>query len=433
MSLTATIYNRYRNPTTTTYKDFIRGSVTSRLGQLCRTFSLEILVQPGTRFPIALGDRCEIRIDTELVLTGFIEQIKGSGSSNKNKIEVKGRDITADLVDSDINIINDFNGNTSLKGIIEQVIRHIGADIDVVDYSTGVNLFSEVSRRGEMTPARFTQLLVNTPFAPEEGEGAIAPEPGDNCFEYLNKLAAVKSVLLTSTPSGNLAMYRAGPETITVDSPLVNKIGDTSRNNLLSYSFDYNNSKRYFQYKVSGNYSVASQVFSLSTESENPKIVDQSGSDIDGLIRDSRRLVISNSKTGDSTQQQSRATWERDARISKSRKYKCSVQGFKNSEGDIWEVNTIVKVVDDYARIDDTFLVNQVTYNYSVDGPRTAIELVSKDSYRIGLGKITFDSIKKSKNFENAFSLNPTINDQTDEGEEQEIQNTPPFSADDYL
>ena len=64
----------------------------------------------------------------------------------------------------------------------------------------------------------------------------------------------------------------------------------------------------------------------------------------------------------------------------------------------------------------------------------SAIELVSKDSYRIGLGKITFDSIKKSKNFENAFTLNPTINDQTDEGEEeQEIQNTPPFSADDYL
>lgn len=428
MSLSVTINNRYG---TKTYSNFINGSVLSRLDHLCRSFSLELLVDPSVVFPIALGDACEIQIDGELVLTGFIEQIIGSGSSNKNRIRLKGRDKNADLIDSNIDVISDFNGAASLKSIIEQVIRHIRADIDVFDYSTKSYLFQQLLN-SQITSEKFANLLVTAPFAIEQGESALAPEPGDLCFDYISELASEKSVVLTSTPSGDLAIYRMGDTTRVVKSPLINRVRDRSKNNILSYSFNYDNSKRYFLYTVKASQSVASTVFSQSTESDNPEIVSQYGAEIDGLIRDSRRLVFVNTKTGDAIQQQARAAWERDSRLSKSRVYKCNVPGFRNSEGDIWEVNTIVEVIDDYARINDSFLINSVNFVYGKDGPASEIELVSKDSYRLTQGKKQFENIKSGKNFDNAFSLESTLEEQ-EPIDDDAVQGPTRFVADDFF
>ena len=428
MSLSVSIRN---SNGTKNYSNFLSGSVLSRLDHLCRSFSLELLVDPSVVFPIALGDSCEIQIDGELVLTGFIEQITGSGNSNKNRIRIKGRDKNSDLVDSNIDVISDFNGAASLKSIIEQIISHIRADIDVFDYSTKSYLFQQLLNK-QITSGRFANLLVTAPFAIEQGESALAPEPGDLCFDYISELAAAKSVVLTSTPSGDLAIYRMGNTTKTINSPLVNRVRDKSKNNILSYSFNYDNSKRYFLYTVKSTQSLASTVFSQSTESDNTEIVSQFGVEIDGLVRDSRRFVFVNTKTGDSVQQQARAAWERDARISKSRVYKCTVPGFRNSEGDVWEVNTIVEVIDDYARINDSFLINSVNFIYGKDGPISEIEVVSKDSYKLTQGKTLLDNIKSGKNFDNAFSLESTLEEQ-EPIDDDAVQGPTRFVADDFF
>ena len=362
------------------YINFLSAQVNLSIEDLCNTFSFSTSPEGSKQIPVRIKDECSVYVDGELVTTGYVEKITGSGDSSSHIISISGRDKTSDIVDSRINVLDDLNGDLTLKEVAERVISHIESSLDVKDLTDG---------------AKFNAV-----------DMGIAPEPGENCFDFLEKLAKRQSALLTSDSSGNLVLYKYSPES--VNSPLVNRVNDSGSNNIISYNFKFDNSKRYFFYAVKSNRSLSSLFFSVK---QNANLsVDVQGDVIDKDIQNGRQYVVTGENAGTTSQQVERAEWERDIRASRSRTYSCVVPGFRNQEGGIWQTNMLVKVVDEHADISDSLLVNSVQFSYGQQGALTSLGLVNKDSYTREAEGEKYSKAKKGL-LSNVFSSTPTSDD----------------------
>ncbi|HRI34651.1 MAG TPA: hypothetical protein PLD02_12940, partial [Saprospiraceae bacterium] len=218
------------------YLGFTDATADVRIDTLSNSFSFTATPSSNLKLPFALGDECVIFIDNEPIITGYIEIISGSGDESGSEITITGRDKTSDILDSSIGALSDISTPILLKRIIEIVIDHIGADIDVID----------------LTDAMFTK-----------SEDIISPEPGDNAFEFLEKIARKKNVILSSNSDGNIVIQRSIGET--VNAKLIHKIGGLN-NNILRYNFSYDNTGRFNKYSSIGNLNICLLNFRLAGE-----------------------------------------------------------------------------------------------------------------------------------------------------------------------
>lgn len=337
------------------YSGFMAMTAKISIDTLCNSFSLQSGPGVNAKIPFSIDDECVIYVDGEPVVTGFIEIINGYGDSSSAILNVIGRDKTCDLLDSSIGTLADIKPPMSLKRVVELVISHIGSDIDVQD----------------MAGAFFDQ-----------GEDLIAPEPGDNAFEFLEKIARKKSVILSSNSEGDVVLYSANAKNI--KASVINKPTDPGHN-VLTYSFEYNKTQRFNRYESVGNVNI--NLLQLLGKIQPSKVVDQRGFVTDKSVREGRQFIIARENPGSSSSMSDRATWESDFRRARSRQYSATLSGYRNQVGDIWTPNTIIKVVDERAAIDDYMLINYVTFRFDQDGRKTELGLINKDAYKLKIAE----------------------------------------------
>ena len=162
------------------YTNFTMATVTLSLDALANEFSFQAVLPAGEQLPLRGGDKCSVLVDGELVLTGFIENITGRYTATDHTIFVTGRDRTADLIDSSIDVIDDIRAPATLKEIIEKVVQHIGSDLKVLD---------------DAEPEKFNK-----------SEDIVIPQPGDNAFDFVEGYAQKRQVLLTSNADGDIVI-----------------------------------------------------------------------------------------------------------------------------------------------------------------------------------------------------------------------------------
>lgn len=337
------------------YENFLAMTAKTSIDTICNSFSIQSGPGINASLPFSLDDECVIYVDGEPVVTGYIEIINGYGDSSTAVINAIGRDRTCDILDSSIGTMPDIKPPISLKRIVELVITHIGSDIDVQDYSG----------------AMFAQ-----------GEDLIAPEPGDNAFDFLEKIARKKTVLLTSNSEGDVVLYSANAPTIA--AAVINDPNDDGHN-VLSYSFEYDKTQRFNLYESVGNVNI--NLAALLGQINPQKIVDQRGFVTDKAVREGRQFIIARENPSSAGGLKDRATWEADIRRARSRKYAATLSGYRNQIGDLWSPNTIVKVVDTRARINSYMLINSVTFRFDSDGRKTELELINKDAYKVQISE----------------------------------------------
>jgi prophage tail gpP-like protein len=335
------------------YTNFVSATTTIGIDNLSNTFSFSSGIGKKIDLDFGIGSDCVVSIENERVLTGHIEIINGRGSQDNNTIDVVGRDKTGDLVDSSIGALDDFKAPISLKTAIEKVIAHIGADIDVVDF----------------VKAKF-----------EESQDLLSPEAGDNAFGFIEKLARKKKAILSSNDEGNVVIQRNIG--VSIDAHIINTING-NRNNVISYEFNYDHTGRFRKYLALGN-SNLSLIDLILSRIGSKEIVDKQGFSLDTLSREGRQFVIASESPGTAPEQKQRTDWENNIRKSRSRTYKVKVHGFRNQTGEIWIPNTVVRVIDDNAKIDDRMLINTISYRMDLsEGKTCEISLVNKDSYTL--------------------------------------------------
>lgn len=338
----------------TEYTNFTRATASVVLDTLANDFSFDAVIPAGEQLPFKGGDSCRVLVDDELVLTGNIENIIGNYSANDHTITVNGRDKTSDLIDSTINIMDDIRAPITLKQIIEKVIKHIGADLLVID---------------DASPDPFNKA-----------EDIVSPQPGDNAFLFVEEYAQKRQVLLTSNAEGNVVITNSQP---TPSGGVLQNQIKAGTNNILSASWAYSTNDLFNKYIQKGQLDPVALDFGKSKTKTG--VISQEGQIVDDNIRVGRQLVMVSDKGFSQAQLQTRAEWSKKIRQARSVAYSCSAQSFQNSAETLWLVNTLVSIFDEFADIDRDLLLNSITFTYDQRGSVSLLGFVEADAYVLQL------------------------------------------------
>jgi prophage tail gpP-like protein len=336
----------------TEFAGFTSASATVRLDALTNTFSFSLTSNQGDPLPFRGGEACIVKVDGEKIITGHIEIVNVDGDSSDHSISVTGRDNTGDLLDSNLGSLDDIRPVTTLKRIIEIVIKHIGSTISVVE---------------EFEPKPYVTA-----------EDLASPEPGQDVWDFIETLARKRQVLLSSDADGNVLITRSKSEE--VDATLQHLIGRND-NNVLKYSVSYDTTGRYNVYRMSTQLNPVALV--NAGRFSNETIVSQNGQSTDKEIRAGRQLVLVAENAGSTPID--RAKWEANVRRARGKIYSATVHGFRNQTGNIWAVNELIQVNDEFAGINSRMLVSSVEFNLSSEGRLTTLALVDKSSYLLSI------------------------------------------------
>lgn len=343
------------------YDNFAAARCEIRLDALSNTFSFEAVAADGVALPFKGGEACKVIVEGEVVLTGFIEVVDVSYDAGDHTITVQGRDKTGDLLDSNLNGFELSGESLTLKQIIEKAIDDIGSTIKVIE---------------EVTTKTFNSA-----------EDEVSAEPGDNAFEFIEKYARKRQVLLTSNSDGDVVITsgvgQAAPGSI-------QHIIDASDNNVIASSFSFDTTGRFNVYKFASQLNLVPLRFAGKTGLA--PVVNQRGEVSDKDIRKGRQLVLISETSFSDEQNGPRAEWERSIRRARGLVYSATVSGYTvdptNPSAALWEIKRLHQIVDDYLGKQEPMLVNSVTFTLDVaGGQQTSIGFVDQEAYILELAE----------------------------------------------
>lgn len=340
------------------YSFFTDITVDIQLDTLARQFSFGATRSANKPIPFRGGDACRVLDGEDVIVTGHIERLDVDYSATTHRINLSGRGKTGDLIDSSITAINDLLPPATLKRCIQKVAENIGGSYAVVDLA-GVAPYQSAS-------------------------DMIAPEPGANAFKFLEALARKRQVLLTDDGYGRIVITRAAR---TKSKGVLQNIVGADDNNILSSSTSYDSSGRFHTYElVSGLNPLAGGLAGIIPVDD---IVNQRNGFTDSEIRRGRQLAIKPKSPQSGTVGKDRLKWEANIRKSRGRLYSVTVQGFRETPGgSLWEVNKIVRVVDEFAGINGNMLISGVSFSYDEQrGSLTVLTLVPSNAFTLQLNE----------------------------------------------
>jgi len=288
-------------------------------------------------FPIHPGDACEVAIDDDVVITGYVDDVDRAHDASSHEISVRGRDKTGDLVDC-----------SAVPGKWEWANRkmeEIASDL--------INPFS-------------IGLLTLTDTGPRFPKFAV--EPGEPVFDALDRMSRICGVLMTSNGTGDLVITRRGKER--VGTALV--LGK----NILSARVALSMMDRYQTYIVKGDRALGG----TSGDSLNWEDANRQGTVKDERVKRHRPLIILAETQGDAANFETRAEWERSVRFARASRATITVQGWRHAD-DLWRPNKLARVVDPTLGLDADLLVSAVTFTMDEQGRRTELSLTYPEAF----------------------------------------------------
>lgn len=319
------------------YEGWKAFSIQESIETIASGFRLSLTDSWGdVRWPIRDGDLCEVYIDEEKLLTGYVDSIETSISKDERTIEVSGRSKASDMVDCSADI-----GVSNFTGIkFEDLCKKLASPFGIT--------FSLLSG------------VVTGPVISKVGVGI-----GETAFEILDKRAKQKGLLLISTPDGQVEISTPG-KTYSVS-------GLTLGQNIISCNASFDSKDRFSTYKVKAqnNYELDSvggfQVLGRATDSNVPRF---------------RPLVISAGNSMTNAEAKTRAEFEATTRAARAKRVSVTVQGFRQSDGSLWKKNQLVRVIAPPLGVEnEELLISDISYSQDESGSFTTFGLKRKDAY----------------------------------------------------
>lgn len=282
-------------------------------------------IQPGSHAHIHMGKQS--------VITGYVDAVEASFSSNSRSIVARGRSKTADLVDCSVTGANEYS-NVTLKEIAEKVCAPFG-------------------------------IYVKFDVSPGDRFAKVTVKQGETVFELLDRLARQRKLIMIPDYDGGLTFTQKGTK----------RAGTELRQgaNVLSGSASYDNSNRFSKYIVKGQ--------NLSFLGSPDQSTSPSGEATDAGIIRFRPLVIVNNGTSDDKNTQDRASYEANIRAAKAIEAEVEVVGWFKQDGKLWDVNEIVQCDIGFLGIRREMLISKVVYQKNSGGTTTTLTLIREDAY----------------------------------------------------
>ena len=332
------------------FEGFIEASCKKSMDTFCSKFyfTASTETQAFADYPIKRGALVKVIVDDNTWITGRIEELEVNYDDSKMTVQMHGRDVTSDILDSTIGPKIAINGPITLKRLIERVLSLSGiTGIQVIDSVGGIEQFTE------------TDIL--------------QPDIGSPVHSFIENYARMRQVLLITNADGNIEITRGKTDTVSGD--LKNVIDEL--NNIVSAKARFSDIRRFNQYVVHGqsNFSV------LSWEGEGiEQATNKAATATDDAIPTSRVKHIMAETPLNTQQAQERANWEANIGRARSIEYTCKVDGH-SLEGLAFDINQVRKIVDDYAGVNAEMLCNKVEISTDATGNYSMLSFVSKDAY----------------------------------------------------
>ena len=329
------------------YQGFTESIVRKSLLEISRAFNFRATSDKFSDLFIERGQDIEIFIDDNKVITGFIDKIDINYDANTHSINVSGRDKTGVIVDSSLPDKRVFNAPISLKKVIDNVLSQFSLGIKAVDDVLTIPLFKKTLESNEE----------------------------DTAFDFMSRYAAKANVLLTSDNNSNIVITKTGVDFI--ETILLNQKGQI-KNNILSANITFDDSHRFGKYTV-----YAQQIDDVEISNKNQASQKGVALDTSDNINSARQKILILEQEGDISACQDRAIWAANMAKAKAFKYTCTVQGHYHDDNkkDLWDINKIVRVVDDFAGIDEFLLIETIEYSTTLQGTFTNLTLVPPGAF----------------------------------------------------
>jgi len=324
------------------YEGFTDIAVNGAMENFSSSFSFSTTVKENflgiIQNDLKLGQQARVFIDSTLAITGYIESLDISYSASSHSINVSGRDIGGDLIDSSIR----------QKSYIQRDFQKL-INLVLVDNGYSIKVINKVG----------TLIL--------EPTETIKTEQGDSVFDFLDRYAKKLQVLLKINPNGDLEIIRE-------DDDVVKNylIADFTQNtNILSATVNLSSVNRFNLIEV---YSQDNNKTHTSTG------ISQKGIATDSKIRSTRRKVITMNTASQSKSLKALAEWNINVRRAKGSRYSCKVVGFYSGK-EIWQVNKLVNIIDYIAQVTGNFLIQGVEFSQSLQGSFTTLDIVERGAF----------------------------------------------------
>lgn len=381
--------------------------VTRSLERAAADFALSVSSQEP--WPVYTGAECQVYVDDDLLLSGWVDAYRPGCSAGQHNIELTGRSKTCDFVDSSVTI-----DGGQLKGLNLRQVAELLAE-----------------------PFKLQVL------AEEEGEPVpeVQVQQSETCFALVERLARLQELLVTDDAVGNLVLTRAG-----------NKQADTALvfgENVKEAQADLDDSKRFSDYIVKaqrpgnrtnddkwaqGNDPWAGvtppqRSFGYAADEadrcraawrQQMRTVQQNarrrairvddddwdwedrepgdGSDTEtdrgahvinqivgtaqdpGITRYRPKVIIAEAQADDDNAE-NRADWELRRRIGQSVKASITVNGWRQQSGDLWTPNLMTYVNVPWLGLDRELIISEVEFSIDDGGEITRLGLTLPDAF----------------------------------------------------
>jgi prophage tail gpP-like protein len=332
-------------------KNWLSVSLSRSIDELCGQFSFRTSFRP--EYPILRNDVIQIYIDGELKLTGYQDRLEGLRTARSKTRSINGRDLTQDIVDSNVPAEAANQEGGTLKELAEIVVKALGMKIRVLeDIDEALEPFESFSDEGDTEACAID----------------------DKAFDFLKSFARKRQAYLITSPAGDLVIYRPNDRTKISNQLLV----DTSLEN------------QYVR-EVTFTKDFASE-FSKITCGSQDELLHSTGAEDDTSIigevevpgiRQSRQRQIISEEAFAVEECVTRATEEANILKMRSQTYQCKVDGTLNPDGNPWEIGQHVQIVDAEFGVRGAYMLK--SYSMSLDlqgGSSTVLTFVRPTSYQ---------------------------------------------------
>lgn len=320
------------------YRGWTGARVSRGLDRCATDFELKVTERwlgQDTPWQILPFAACVVKIDDDVVMTGYVDDYLPEIAAREHAVRISGRSRTQDLIDCTPDLAGgQFSGYT-LAAIARAVCALFG--IGVVDQSNGLsaNTFADATL-----------------------------ERGETGFSFLERLGRLSGVLLSDDANGNLVLATVGA---TRASGRLAQ-GDT----ILAASGVLSGRHRFSEWIVKGQHALGvggSQSWGGAGGTGTPAPAaapavqtQQRAVALDPTVPRYRpRIVLAESMlTGAGLQL--RANWLRQQAFGAGTRALITVQGWRQPDGTLWQVNQIVPVTAPALGVDQDLLIVGVEF-----------------------------------------------------------------------
>nr|WP_294547686.1 hypothetical protein [uncultured Rhodopila sp.] len=360
----------------TPYSRWSEFSLTRDVGDIAGRFSVKYFdaaraaagmpANPSSSpLPPAIGRResCALALDGETVLTGWIDGMEGQWDGSSIATSISGRDKTGDLADCAASPTGPAEWrNVTLLQVAQQICAPFGIAV----------------RAETAVGAPFTRLALN---------------PHESALSLLEKAARQRAVLVVSDGVGGLVLTTGGRSAAPADI----RVGF----NVQRAGFRFDDTHRYSDVYVKGQSEkaagarteVAPSLSHASAATGSPAIpanagtieaagIQMTGHAVDQEVTRYRPgVVLTRTQSGMSSVTQ-QAQWRVRVARGLSTTLSYTVLDWRAGTGNaLWRPNTVARVFDPWAGIDELMLIRGVTYRMSAQGFMTDISVVGLTAF----------------------------------------------------